>query len=345
VPILSSKRPSIDRKVIVITGASSGIGLATARRAAAAGAAVMLVARNGDALARIAAEIREVGGTADHVVADVGVAADVERAADATIARYGRINCWISNAGVAIYATLENTPLAEHERLFRTNYFGTVHSALAALPHLRAVHGQLIVIGSIASELPSPLLGAYSASKHAVKAYVDSLRAELIAAGDSVLITLVKPSGIDTPIGEHAANHQGKEALVPPPVYHVEVAAKAIVDAIENPRRELTIGGVGRLNVLAVAHFPRLLDHLARFLIPLLTNPSRPPTPTDNLFQPAEGGLTRSKNESGRTFSFYTAVARHRPAATLMVGLAAMGGAALFLGRSATDKAAAPKQP
>lgn len=324
-PFFPGGRSRIAHKVVVITGASSGIGLATARLAAVAGARVMLVARDEAVLADIAQAIRAAGGEADHVRANVGDVQDVERAAGATIARFGRIDCWISNAGVAIYARLEDTPHDAHAQLFRTNYFGLVHCATTALPHLRESRGQLIVIGSIASQLPSPIMGAYAASKQAAKAYVDALRIELKARGDPVTLTLVKPSGIATPITAHAANHMGMAARVPPPVYDVDVAAKAIVDLIGRPRREATIGGMGRLAVLAGTHFPWALDHIGRPMARLLSDPRRPPPPADNLHAPTDNGATRSSSDSGRRFSLYTATGRHRGAAFILAAAALAG--------------------
>lgn len=299
-------------QVVVITGASSGIGLLTARKAAAAGARVLLVARNEPALATAVEAIRAAGGIADFAVADVGVADEVEQAAARAIALHGRIDTWINNAGVAIYATLEQTPHDEHQRLFQTDYFGVVHGAIAALPHLRRNGGALITVASIASDLPSPLLGAYTAAKHAVKGYINSLRIELETDNAPVSVTLIKPAGMDTPIGQHAANHQGHEALVPPPVYDPALTADAILDAAQIPRREITVGGVGRAEVLAGAHFPRLLGRLAPLLIPLLTDRQRPPTPGDNLFRSQDAGRVRSGTEHGRSFSLYTAAATHR---------------------------------
>lgn len=317
-------------QVMVITGASSGIGLVTAKKAAAAGARVMLVARNKRALAAAVREIEADRGTAAYTAADVGDPRQVQAAVAATLERFGRIDTWVNDAGVAIYATLTETPLAEHERLFRTNYFGVVNGATAALPHLREQGGALITIGSIASDLPSPMLGAYSASKHAIKAYIESLRIELTVEKAPVSVTLIKPSGIDTPIGQHAANHQGHEALVPPPVYDPDLVAQAILDAAEHPRREITIGGLGRLNVLLGTHFPRLLEHLARYLIPALTDPSRPPPPRDSLFAPSDDGRARSGVQEGRRFSLYTWAARHR--AVTAIGLAALAGAGAAVG-------------
>jgi len=344
-------------QVVVITGASSGIGLLTAQKAAAAGAKVLLVARNELELTVAVQDIRARGGTADFAVADVGIADQVEQAAARAMALHGRIDTWINNAGVAIYAPLEQTPHDEHQRLFQTNYFGVVHGSVAALPHLRRSGGALITVGSIAGDLPSPLLGAYTAAKHAVKGYINSLRIELEAAGDPVSVTLIKPAGMDTPIGQHAANHQGYEALIPPPVYDPALTVDAILDAAQYPRREITVGGVGRAEVLVAAHFPRLMGRLAPFLIPLLTDRSRAPTPGNTLFHSQDAGRVRSGTEHGRPFSLYTAAARHRgwlagavavtAAAALGIAVSRNRGSALGLkpsgrsrsrGRSSPDK-------
>jgi hypothetical protein len=216
----------------------------------------------------------------------------------------------------------------EHERLFRTNYFGTVHGALTAVAHLREKGGALITIGSIAADLPTTVMGAYAASKHAVKGYIDSLRIEVNAAGLPISVTLIMPSGIDTPIGEHAANHLTGEALIPPPVYAPELVAEAILDAAVHPRRDVTVGGAGRFQVLVGEHFPWLLDRFGGLLAPLLHDPSIPRTARNNLAAPMADGDMRSRTDPGRTFSVYTAAGRHKPLVvmTAMVGLSALLG-------------------
>lgn len=329
---MTVKLKPIAEQVMVIVGASSGIGLATARAAALRGARVMLVARNEPVLRDISEAIAIGGGDVAYAVADVGSLAQVEAAADRAVARFGRIDTWVHCAGVAIYAKLVDTPADEHEQLFRTNYFGAVNGALTAVGHLRDRGGALIVIGSIAADIPSPVMGAYSASKHAVKGYIESLRIELNAERLPISVTLIKPSGIDTPIARNAANHLDGEAQIPPPVYDPDVVVRAILDAAEHPRRDVTVGGIGRLQVLGGVHFPGLLARFGGLLAPLLRDPARPVTPGDNLAVPRGDGSERSATTTGRGVSLYTAASRHR-AALAVGGLIAVAGSLLVLRR------------
>jgi short-subunit dehydrogenase len=319
-------------QVIVITGASSGIGLVTARLAAERGAKVMLIARNGQALEKIVSEISAAGGLAEFGVADVGDKKALSEAADKAIECFGRIDTWVNNAGVAIYAPLLETPDDEHERLFRTNYFGVVNGSNIAVEHLCEHGGALITVASIASDIPTPIMGAYAASKHASKAFTESLRIELQAAEVPISVTLIKPSGISTPIGEHAANHLDGEAKIPPPVYDPTLVAEAILDCAVHPRREVTVGGAGRAQVLFGEHFPAIFERLAPLLGPLLKTKSVPKTKTNNLASAANDGNERSTIDPGMQHSIYTAVALNPVRSFAALGIV-LGGSALVLNR------------
>lgn len=327
---MAIKLKPLDQQVIVVTGASSGIGLVTAKTAAARGATVLMLARSGGELVEAVREIEASGGTAAFYEADVGDAEAVEAAAAFAKARFGRIDTWVSNAGAAVYGKVLETPLEDQHQLFRTNYFGAVHSAVAAVPRLREQGGALIVVGSIGSDIPAPPLGVYCATKHAVKAYVEVLRAELDEEEASVSVTLVKPSGIDTPIGQHAQNRhdQGAEAQVPPPVYDPQLVADAILDAAVNPRRDITVGGAGRAQVLFAQHFPSLWERVAGKAGDVAYDPQKSQPQPSNLYAPADAGRERSgEHPNARKHSLYTSAERNPKAAA--AGFAAIVGLAV----------------
>lgn len=331
-------------QVVVITGASSGIGLVTARTAARAGAKVLMVARSEDVLRDLVAELQREGCRVEAKAADVGDRTGVEAAAAYAVEVFGRIDTWVNDAGVAIYAKLADTPLDEHERLFRNNYFGVVNGCQAAIPHLRANGGALITVGSVASDMPSPVMGAYSASKHAVKAYVETLRMELQQDGAPISVTLVKPAGIDTPIGQHAANHEGGEAQIPPPVYDPQFVADAILDAAVHPRRDITVGGAGRAQVLFSQHFPALYELLAPLAAKGFVDRNKSQPEPSNLKWGVRAGQERSgEHPAARKTSVYTAAALH-PKIVAAVGLAgfAVAGGLLFARRRAAEPVNTP---
>jgi len=201
------KLKRIEDQVVVITGASSGIGLATAKMAAERGARVVLVARDGDGLASARVEIEGSGGRAITVIADVSVLDDVHEIARRTVDAFGGFDTWVNNAGLSIYGPIEEVPVEDARRLFDVNYWGVVHGSLTAITHLKEHGGAIINLGSITSDRAIPLQGHYSASKHAVKAFTDALRMEVEKEGAPVSLTLIKPGAIDTPFPEHARNY------------------------------------------------------------------------------------------------------------------------------------------
>lgn len=321
---MSLKLKPISQQVIVVTGASSGIGLVTARSAARLGARVLLVARGEAALRRAVSQIEAAGGVADCAVADVGDADALARAAAQAIDRWGRIDTWVNVAGVGILAKLVDTPLDEHERLFKTNYFGAVNGATLAVRHLRRQGGAIVNVSSIMADLPTPMMGAYAASKEALKSYTQTLRLEVIADALPISVTLVKPSAIDTPFAEHQANHTAGKAVIPRPTYDPQLVADAILDAAAHPRRKVTVGGVGRLQALVGLHFPALLEKAAGLLAKLPVQSGKPNDAQSSLFSPVHSA--RERSGSGATFhtSVYTAAKLH-PVVTAM-GLAAAAG-------------------
>jgi len=259
---MKKRRPkALKDQVIVITGASSGIGLCTARLAAKRGARVVLAARNGDDLSAVTDEIVANGGQALAVVCDVADESAVARLGEAALLAFGAIDTWVNNAGLSIYGKLTDIPLDDKRRLFDINFWGVVHGCRTAIRLMQDRGGVLINIGSEVSEVAIPLQGIYSASKHAVKGYTDALRMELEHDRIPIAVTLVKPSAINTPYPEHARSYldEGVPAL-PPPVYAPEVVAETILRCAERPVRDIVVGGAGRMQIAMGRLAPRLTD-------------------------------------------------------------------------------------
>jgi short-subunit dehydrogenase len=214
---------------VLITGASSGIGRQSAIRFGRAGAKVILVARNGAALREAVAEIEQEGGEAIHAVADVAEVDQLKAAAEEGVARFGRIDTWVNNAGVGMYTKILDTKIADDRRLFETNFWGLVNGSRLAVPYLRAAGGgALINVGSEVSDISIPIQGMYATSKHAVLGFTDALREEILADGLPISVTLIKPAAINTPFPRHAKNNFDRDATLPAPVYAVDLVADQI---------------------------------------------------------------------------------------------------------------------
>jgi short-subunit dehydrogenase len=330
---MRARQKPLDQQVIVITGASSGIGLATARKAARAGARVVLAARNEEALSEIRREIEGEGGQAHVVVADVGDPNDVAHICRAAIARFDGFDTWVNDAGVGIYGDSLEIPIEDHERIFRTNYFGVVHGSVEAAQHLmtRPGGGTIVNVGSVLSDMPAPLMAPYVASKHAVKGFTDALRMDLQRQGAPIQVTLIKPSSIGTPFPDHARNYMDEAARVPPPVYAPEVVADAILHAATHRLSNLTVGSGGRQMVMARSAAPAVGDSLFARAMPFAMKRKGEKPQEDSLYSTSTAGQTRTDAYGSRPFSVYTA-AHKRPG--LVIGAAVLGVAAALAWRN-----------
>jgi short-subunit dehydrogenase len=322
---MNVKLKKLSDQVIVITGASSGIGLVTARMAAKRGARLVLNARNVEALRQVTDEINAAGGEAIYVVGDVGRFDYVQNIAAETINRFGGFDTWVNNAGVSIYGPVLDQTLQDQRRLFDTNYWGVVHGSMVACEHLRKNGGALINVGSVLSDVAIPIQGTYCATKHAVKGYTDALRLELEEEGAPISVTLIKPSAIDTPYVHHAKNLMPVEPQNPPPVYAPDLVAEAILHCAENPERDLYVGGGGKVLVEASHHAPRLTDKVMEATMFDLQKSDRETASDreDSLYAPTADGEERG-GYSGHVAesSIYTKASAHPLiAGSLLAGL------------------------
>lgn len=288
-------------QVMVITGASSGIGLATAEAAAERGAKVVLAARSEHAIRKVADRIVEQGGSAVAVICDVSCRKQVEQVANTAIAHFGQIDTWINNAGQGIYGRLDEVSEEDSRRLFDVNFWGVVNGSLVALPHLRTHGGAIINVGSEVSEAYVPLLGMYTASKHAVKGFTDSLRVEVEDVDQApIAITLIQPTAVDTPFPQHACNYQEQEPKLPSPMIHTEDVVEAILDAAVSPTRHRHVGIMSTINTTVSMLFPEMADRMAARYFDMQHYDEPPRVPAGILYQSSEAaGLAGQSHGPG----------------------------------------------
>ncbi len=326
--LMSVKLKKIKDQVIVITGASSGIGLTTARLAAKQGAKLVLVARNEDALRNLVAEIRASGGQAEYVAADVGVEGWAEKASEVARRRFGGFDTWINIAGVGIWGKIMEGSINDYRRLFDTNYWGVVYGSMEAAHGLKGrAGGAIINVGSVVSDRVVHMQGIYSTSKHAVKGFTDALRMELEAEHLPIQVTLLQPSAIDTPFPQHARNYMDEEPSLPPPVYAPRLVAEALLHCAAHPERDMIVGGGGKQMSLAEQFAPTLTDKAMETptFVKMNKGGKPPKQPQGALHAPTFGGQERGEYEGHvRETSLYTKAVMH-PAVAGGLLLAAAG--------------------
>jgi short-subunit dehydrogenase len=281
----------IAEQVIAVTGASSGIGLCTALMAAERGAKIAMISRSEVILQEMASAIRTEGGDALAIGADVSNREEVDAAVAAVVQRFGRIDTWVNNAGVAIYGRLTEVSEQDSRRLFDVNFWGVVNGSLAALPHLARSGGALINIGSELSDAVVPLQGMYAASKHAVKGFTDALRVEIERIGQApVSVVLIQPTAVDTPYPEHARNYMDREPKLPDPMLDPTRVANAILKAAVEGGRDVTVGAMAAMNTTVSKLLPRLADRMAVLQAGRQQRDSAPRQREGALYQPSQDG-------------------------------------------------------
>lgn len=338
------KLKPISEQVVVVMGASSGIGRETALRFAQKGAKVVVSARSEDGLTSLVEEIRQAGGEATAIPADVSEFEQVQAVADRAAATYGRIDTWVHAAGVVLYALFEDTTPEEFKRVIDINLLGQAYGAMAALPHLkREGRGALIHISSVEAKRAFPYHSAYASAKHGVDGFVEAMRVELRHEGVPVSVTQVMPAAINTPLFTKGRTKIGVKPVGAPPIYQPSVVAEAILYAAEHPVRDILAGGAAKGIVQGQRLSPRMLDAaLTRvgFRAQRTNEPKSADAP-DNLFGPVQG-QDRVEGDFSRwalRHSLYTWLQRHPGIKRTAALGTVLGVAALLEGRTEQERA------
>ena len=325
----------LSEQVIVLTGASSGIGRETALAFARRGAKLALAARNQDALDTLAAEVERLGGTPTVVPTDVSDFDQVVQLAARAAERFGRIDTWVNNASVSTYGFLEQMDVAEIRRVIEVNLLGEIHGMKAALPHLREDGGTIINVSSTLGKRAVPLQAAYCAAKHGVVAFGEALRLELRHAKVPVHVVDVLPSSVNTPLFEHARSKLGVLPRPIAPIYEPRVVAETIVAVAERPVRQVFAGGAGRLLEVGQRLSPSLVDRylLGPGRIVAGQRTDQPDDGQDNLDEPSKGSgqSTGQFGQESKSISLYTRAFGLHPVRGRLAAAAVLAGAVAAL--------------
>jgi len=323
---MKKKLKPLSKQTVVIVGASSGMGRVTALEAARHGARVVIAARNAAALESLAARIVREGGEAEVVIADVSDHAQVENIAERAKARFGGFDTWAHFSATAIYSTFSDLQPEEFKRVIDVNLTGQAYGAMVALRHLRHKgRGAIVFISSVEGEVSMPFHSAYAASKHGVDGMFDALRLELAHANSSVSLTIVRPTGVNTPFFTNARTKIGVKPRPPKPIYQPEHVAEAVLFAAENPVRELYVGGAAKAMVLGKRWFPRLMDAylLSSGFSGQRTRQPKESTAPTNMFTPetADERIHGDYSSISKRHSCYTWLQTHPSTCALLKGL------------------------
>ena len=326
----------IDQQVVVVVGASSGIGRETALQFAKRRAKVVVSARSESGLYSLVDEIKSFGGDAIAVPADVSDFNQVKAIADKAIEVYGRIDTWVHGAAVSLYALFEETTPEEFQRIIDVNLMGQVYGAMAALPHLkREGRGALIHISSVEAKRSLPYQSAYAASKHGIDGFVEALRVELMHEKLSINVTEIMPASINTPLFSKARTKIGVMPQGAPPIYEPEIVANAILHAAENPTRDIVVGDMGKIMLMGQAISPQLMDQymLMSGFNSQKTNQPKSEDAPDNLYEPLPDFDRVEGDFKLRTQPSFSDWLNNHPQIKLGVAIAGLAlGAIAFLG-------------
>jgi NAD(P)-dependent dehydrogenase (short-subunit alcohol dehydrogenase family) len=305
----------VEEQVVALMGASSGIGRETALRFAERGARVVVSARSEEGPNSLVEEVRDKGGQATAIPAEVTDFEQVKAVANAAVEKYGRLDTWVHLAAVGLFATFEQTTPEEFARVIDVNLMGQVYGAMAALPHLkREGRGALIHISSVEAKRSFPFHSAYGASKHGIDGFLEALRVELKHEGWPISVTQVMPATINTPFFDKGRTKLGVKPVGIPPIYEPETVANVILYAAENPARDLVSGGAAQALIIYQRLSPRMLDTVLATragFSPQLTDEPRSKDDPDNLYAPIEGHDTARNDFRALSRSLYNWLEMH----------------------------------